>query len=484
MKMARSVGIAGAVVLMLASGDALAQAPTIPTVPSFWDVAPGMHAVELSTDFADLACGTNGGPPSLRIGHWTDFATCRAEDGTGLHEVQFREDDEPEFIARAYANDAAIAALEGTQLFIVPVIISALFDDDGFVVGTRAVTDPRVPEDIRMRAISLGNFLRSRFGTEDWNCVDLPPEDGETGIGELFVKQHCEKTTPDYVLTLDSEFFRKRGQFGIDPRTGEPKPGDFQSEVRFQMMLVGDVADRDARLAAIAAAPLQLSEAEQNRERALDCPGCDLAGLNLKRMDLTGANLAGANLTGADLHGAILARADLTGANLTRANLNRTTMTQARLANADLSNAMLFRAALDGADLEGATLTLAKMGEARLIRANLANASAQAVDFSRARLSDANFTGANLGGSWFTDAQMARVNLSGADLLQATLVNAVMTDANLSAATFWGADLFGADLRGANLAGTDFTRARLQSALLTGTNREEAIFTEVFGLPP
>lgn len=480
----RSLRLATALGVAFAALEAAAQGPEIPTVPSFWDVVPGTHAVELSPDFVDLACGTNGGPPSIRIPRWTDYATCPAEEATGLHEIQFREDDEPELIARAYANEAAIAALEGTQIFIVPVIISALFDDDGFVVGTRAVTDTRVPEDVRLRAISLGNFLRSRFGAEGWTCFDLPREEGETGIGELFIKEHCEKATDDYVLTIDSNFLRRRGQVGIDPATGQLRPGEFMSEVRFEMTLVGAIRDRDSRLAAIAVAPAPLTAAERNRELALNCPGCDLSGLNLKRMDLTGANLAGANLSGANLHGAVLVQADLTGADLTGANLNRTTMTRALLVRADLSNAMLFRAALDGADLSGATLTRAKLGEARLIRANLENASAQAVDFSRARLSDASLAGANLGGSWFIEAQMARVDLTGADLLQATLVNAVMTNANLAAAKFWGADLLGADLRGANLAGTDFTRSRLQGALMTNTNREEAIFTDVFGLPP
>ncbi|MEQ1857850.1 MAG: pentapeptide repeat-containing protein [Longimicrobiales bacterium] len=475
--------VAAVAAVAAVSRFAAAQAPELPVVPTFWDVAPGMHALELSPDFADLACGTNGGPPSTRIGRWNDFAACPPEDQTGLHEVQFREDDEPEYIARAYNNQAAIAALEGTQIFIVPVIISALFDDDGFVVGTRAVTDPRVAEDIRMRAISLSTYLRSRFDVEGWACEDLPREEGETGIGDLFIKERCSKTTDQYLLTIESNFYRKRGQFGINPLTNEPLAGEFRSEVRFEMMLAGPVPDREARLASLSANPPP-SEAEVNRARALDCPGCDLAGLNLKRMDLTGANLAGANLAGADLHGATLARADLTGANLTSANLNHATMTQARLGGADLTGAMLFRAALDGADFTGATLTYAKMGEVRMIRANFTNASAQAVDFSRARMSNAIFAGAVLGGSWFTDAQMARIDLTGAELIQVILVNAVMAGADLTRARIWGADLFGADLRNANLTGTDFTGSRLQSALLTGTNRDEAIFTDVVGLPP
>ena len=55
----------------------------------------------------------------------------------------------------------------------------------------------------------------------------------------------------------------------------------------------------------------------------LDCPGCDLAGANLKMRKLMGANLAGANLEGASFHRANLTGANLSGAILTGANLNK-----------------------------------------------------------------------------------------------------------------------------------------------------------------
>src|SRR6266568_2023029 len=58
--------------------------------------------------------------------------------------------------------------------------------------------------------------------------------------------------------------------------------------------------------------------------RSKDCPKCDLAGANLKRLDLKEADLAGANLARANLHRANLAGANLAGANLTGANLNKT----------------------------------------------------------------------------------------------------------------------------------------------------------------
>src|SRR5262245_30248262 len=73
-----------------------------------------------------------------------------------------------------------------------------------------------------------------------------------------------------------------------------------------------------------------------------DCPGCDLAGANLKRFDLTQAHLPGANLAHANLHRALLAGANLAGANLTGANLNKSDLKRANLSGARLGEAMLF----------------------------------------------------------------------------------------------------------------------------------------------
>src|SRR5215475_716883 len=67
-----------------------------------------------------------------------------------------------------------------------------------------------------------------------------------------------------------------------------------------------------------------------------DCPGCNLAGVSLKRRNLAGANLAGANLAGASFHRAVLRGANLSGADLTGANLNKTDLIQADLSSAKL----------------------------------------------------------------------------------------------------------------------------------------------------
>ena len=95
---------------------------------------------------------------------------------------------------------------------------------------------------------------------------------------------------------------------------------------------------------------------------ARNCPGCNLAGVNLNKSQLIGANLAGANLSGADLSGANLRRANLTGANLSGAKLIATNFAGAilidsNLSDADLTGSNLIKAKLNGATTDRAIFT-------------------------------------------------------------------------------------------------------------------------------
>ena len=473
------------VLTFLSATAASAQEELIGEYASFWDIELGTHALELNPAlFADYACGTNGGPPSRLIGGWADYATCPAEEETGLHEVQFRYDDEPEYWARAWDLRHLIATYEGTKISTISVIISALFDADGFLVGLRAATDTRVDEQERLRSIAFGAFILARFGIDQWDCVDLPEIEGETPIGTRYQKERCTQVTDTLDLAVESHYYRKPGQFGLDPRNNAPTENLFESRVWFQMLLTEPIDDPEARLAEIAANPREPTEAERNRERAMDCAGCDLAGLDLKRQDLSGANLAGADLTGANLHGAILVGADLSGATLTEANLNRTNLRQVNFTEASMRDVLLYGAIMDGADLTNADMTGAKAQEVRLTSATLDGARIVAVNLSRARLLAVSALGTDFGGTWFFDAQMTRGDFTNANFLQAILQSAVLTRANLTDANFNTADLILADLRGADLTRTDFTNARLTQARLADTNREDAFMENAFDPPP
>lgn len=104
-----------------------------------------------------------------------------------------------------------------------------------------------------------------------------------------------------------------------------------------------------------------------HRQMAKDCPGCNLAAVNLEGADLVRANLPGA---------------DLTNANFSKANLKLANLKGATLVGANLSGANLAGADLAGADLFGADLTGANLQRANLKGANLE--AAQGVDLSGA----------------------------------------------------------------------------------------------------
>ena len=122
--------LAGALILGSASA-ALAQQP----LPRIWDVMPGTPVGELpEEEFVDPACGTNGGPPGLRIASFEDFARCRPE-ASGLREIWFRYDDELEYIARAARDPDAVARNNAMVVLGQPVILSVLIDRAGIIRG-------------------------------------------------------------------------------------------------------------------------------------------------------------------------------------------------------------------------------------------------------------------------------------------------------------------------------------------------------------
>jgi hypothetical protein len=111
-----------------------------------------------------------------------------------------------------------------------------LFDAAGALRGLRFVSDPRASPLERRMAHLLRLAVINRYGTAGWLCTDLPPAEGETPVGGVFLKQRCEKKTAERNLTVETHFLRKPGQNEIDPNTGEYTSGEFESWTRFELM--------------------------------------------------------------------------------------------------------------------------------------------------------------------------------------------------------------------------------------------------------
>lgn len=436
-----------------------------------WDLYPlGRHAAELPhLEFVDYACGSDGGPPSLVLMAFWEYGKCPLDPKTGLHEVYFRYDDEQEYLALVFYLPRE--QYGGTQVFGHPMIVSALFDRDGFHVGMRFVTDPRVAVDTRLRSVTMLTFFLGRYSASPFQCEDLPPAEGETPAGARFIKNRCIAEANDRRIVAESHFYRRPGEHAFDPRAGGlvRTEGQFWSETRFQEVYTGAIQDREAKIARYAewAAPVP-----EVALRARDCPGCDFAGRNLKRLDLRGADLAGANLTDANLHGALLVGANLAGADLTRANMNKADAKRANLDGAVLREVYAYEAHFDGVSARGADFSGARMARAQLLSADFGDANLSAVDLYEARLGRARFVGANLAGS-----SLYAARAQGADLTGASLVSSVLYATNLAQANLSQADLRNADLRQSDLRRARFNAADLRGARLNGTKLQGAVFT-------
>jgi len=184
--------------------------------------------------FGDLACGSNGGPPRQKIETWTEFAKCRPEE-TGLHEVNIRFDDEDDYIGRAIDEPRYARGKTGTRVAGHAVILSALFDRDGVLRGLRFITDPRAAPQERRMAHMLRLAVINRYEPDGWSCTDFPAAAGETPVGGVFIKQRCEKATPERHLMVEARFLRKPGQSDVDPVSGETRPGAYESWTRFEI---------------------------------------------------------------------------------------------------------------------------------------------------------------------------------------------------------------------------------------------------------
>ncbi len=221
---------------LLLAGSFIGAASSQQFRPTIWDLQLGTQVSELpEEEFVDPACGTNGGPPGLRIDGFEQFERCRPET-SGLREIWFRYDDELEYIARAARDPDAVARNNAMVVLGQPVILSLLVDRAGLVQGFRIFTDPHADQDLRADAYALAVAFKARFGTDGWDCNDLPPTGGETPIAGTFVKQLCRKVSDGQHITVESRHYYKSGQALSDPNTGRTTVNQFESSARIELV--------------------------------------------------------------------------------------------------------------------------------------------------------------------------------------------------------------------------------------------------------
>ena len=101
---------------------------------------------------------------------------------------------------------------QGTKVAGHPVVLTLLIDEGGTIDGLRIDTDPQARLFWRKKAHLLALVVKSRYGEEGWECHDIEPSGGETAVGGLFIKKHCEKIAGHRRLLLDRRLYRRPGQ--------------------------------------------------------------------------------------------------------------------------------------------------------------------------------------------------------------------------------------------------------------------------------
>jgi hypothetical protein len=148
-----------------------------------------------------------------------------------LREVWFSYDDDQEYYLRATRADPAIVdRYRANQMFTHLVIYSLLFDAEGRLEGYRIATDPREAPAVRADADTVGDGVRAMlpYGGADWNCQDLPPQQGEQPWGNIYENSVCEKTANGVHVTIAQHHYLKAGQQATG-NGATPLPSEFES---------------------------------------------------------------------------------------------------------------------------------------------------------------------------------------------------------------------------------------------------------------
>jgi hypothetical protein len=217
-----------------------AMAETLGVEPDFaiWNVPLGKPVTDVPDSAAAIiACGTNGGPISIELKSFADWAQCTPE-ASGLREIAFTYDDEKDYIAKALELEYRALA-GGTSMYAHPVIVSILVDDKGVSEGIRIVTDDRASDSDRRVAVILSKNLQGRYSLWKLACEDIPMQAGEQPVGNDFIHTRCTGTNPDgsgQKVLIEGSYLRKKGQEGLNIDTQQVNKGYYESETRLEVV--------------------------------------------------------------------------------------------------------------------------------------------------------------------------------------------------------------------------------------------------------
>jgi hypothetical protein len=186
--------IAAAALLLMEGPFLTARAQPAPA-HDLRDLTVGMPVVQIPDEgYVNLTCASD---PNRKLTSWSSWRDCPI-DADSMRAVRFEFDPE--------------TSREGTLVAGHPVILTALIDDAGSVAGLKIDTDPKARLYMRKKAFLLGVQVRSRYGSEGWECTQRPPDHGEQPVGGTYVRENCRKVVQGRLLVVERDLFRRLDQ--------------------------------------------------------------------------------------------------------------------------------------------------------------------------------------------------------------------------------------------------------------------------------
>ena len=131
------------------------------------------------------------------ISKWSSFKKCKKSSNNNYYIIKFEYDE----------RFAVTEEYEGTQIAGHPVIINVAIDERGILQEININTDPTAPFYFRKQSHLLWLRVKSRYGSQGWECLDRNPKKDHIKIGKKYINNICVKSVENKLITIHSQFY-------------------------------------------------------------------------------------------------------------------------------------------------------------------------------------------------------------------------------------------------------------------------------------
>ena len=150
-------------------------------------------SIELVSErgYINLKCKNN-----KEIFKWSNFKNCQ-KNSDGYYIILFEYDE----------RFAVTEEYEGTQVAGHPVLINIAVDENAILQEININTDPDAPFYFKKQSHLLWMRVYSKYGGQNWECVDRAIKTGHIKIGKKYINRVCNKSVDNKLITIDYQFY-------------------------------------------------------------------------------------------------------------------------------------------------------------------------------------------------------------------------------------------------------------------------------------